>query len=103
MIVTTTGPGPAALDSCAYAWLAPNTLATATRIAITRVMTDLLVSSPWTLQLSTSVHAIPIRQEVDRVLCRVRDATTCQTHDRDLRLLDDVEIARICRIIAGLR
>src|SRR5512138_460382 len=100
MIVTTTGPGPV-LDSCAYAWLAPNTLAAATRTAITRVMTCLLllgcclvVGGWWfrfttnhqprtttkTPQLSASVHAIPIRQEVDRVLRRVRDSSACQTN-----------------------
>src|SRR4029453_11180403 len=103
MTVTTTGLGPATLDSCAYAWLAPNTLAAATRIAITRVMTDLLVSPPRTLQLSTSVQRIPIRQEVDRVLRRVRDAITCQTNDGDLRLLDDVGYRSICRIMTGCR
>src|ERR1700752_4085569 len=44
MIVTTTVDGPAAVDSCAYAWLAPDTATMATSAAIQRVMTDLLRS-----------------------------------------------------------
>src|SRR6185503_19501098 len=43
MIVTTTGPGPAAADSCAYACVAPATPTIASSTAIQRVMTDLLV------------------------------------------------------------
>jgi len=54
-------------------------------------MTDLLVSSSWTQQLSPSVHANPIGQEVDAAMQRARDARTQQKTERALRLLDDVD------------
>src|ERR1041385_6545404 len=38
MIVTTSGPGPTAADSCATAWLAPSVLAAAMRTAMKRFM-----------------------------------------------------------------